>query len=56
MEVEHKHQMELDTATAQNKMVGEIMASLFSSAMASPSMASMLDEQLKQGMKGGRVD
>lgn len=53
MEIEHQHRMELDTAAAQNKAIGEIVSSLFSSTMASPYMTAMMEEQMKKGVEGG---
>lgn len=53
MEIEHQHRMELDTAAAQNKATGEIVASLFSSAMTSPYMTAMMEERMKKEVEGG---
>ena len=52
MEIDHRHQMELDGAAAQKNATGEIIPSIFGSAMASPVMAAMLEEQLKRGIGG----
>ena len=48
MEMDHQHRMELDTAAAHNITTGEIVASLFSSAMASPYMTTMMEEEMKK--------
>lgn len=53
MEIEHQYRMELDTAAAQNKATGEIVASLFSSAMTSPYMTAMMEERMKKEVEGG---
>ena len=53
MEIEHQHRMELDTAVAKNKATGEIVASLFSSAMTSPYMTAMMEERMKKEVEGG---
>lgn len=53
MEIEHQHRMELDTAAAQNKATGEIVASLFNSAMTSPYMTAMMEERMKKEVEGG---
>ena len=53
MEIEHQHRMELDTGAAQNRATGEIVASLFSSAMTSPYMTAMMEERMKKEVECG---